>query len=382
MTINKRKFLASFLISFGFLFSCQTLSTSYLDGLKTGPNHPDLDFTNIQNLVAQGQCTQAINDIVAYTTKFPTSPYSQSLSLLQNDCLVQTEQFETAANSLRQLVVYSIDRQPKIAAPAFLLLSYAYEGLGENDKSLAAALDAERLGAELPAHSRLAEVPARLAMLHSQMSDMTQAGIYLSRADDGIRVLRSQNPQTIGSVFWAKVYYQMGFKSLDQIDHQGISNAIQGLMAVQKFTLRSIEFNDPVWSARALNQLQKNYLTLWRLIEIPVISNSPMWVQDEVKDQRQRSIWIFELEDLINQARLFQPHESHPQPPMTVDFFAFLNDLDGKALALASKSAKKNPLTKESLFLNSTLRPGHVYPTQFFPNEVESPNPTPSEENQ
>jgi hypothetical protein len=361
------------------LLSCQTLTNSYLNGPTNDADSPAFDFSNIQNLVAQGNCTKAISDISGFMEKSPNSPYTQSLTLLMNDCLIQTEQFEPAATSLRQLVVYSIDRQPKIAAPAFLLLSYAYEGLGESDKSLAAALDAERMGADLPVHSRLAEIPARLAMLHSQMNDMSQAGIYLARADDGIRVLRSQNPQIIGSVFWAKVYFQMGFKGLDQIDHQGISTAIQGLMANQKFTLKSIEFNDSVWSTKALNQIQKNYLTLWRLIETPTSSNSPLWTQDETKIQSQRSFWLFEFEDLISQANLFKPLESHPQTPMTSDFFVFLDHLEAKALELASKSARKNPLTKESLFLNSTLRPGHVYPTQFFPNEIEAPSTNPSE---
>lgn len=356
--------------------ACQTLTKNYLESLKdgngSGADSPDYGFSQIQKAISAGDCAKANKDIEAFQKKFPSSQYTQRLSLLTNDCLIQLEQFETAAISLRQLVAFTISRQPRIAAAASLLLSYAYEGLGDSERSLASVLDAEGLAAELSVESRLAEVPARLAMLRSQMNDFDQAAIYLARADEGIKVLRSQNPQILGSIFWARVYYQMGFKSLDQMDHAGISKAIQGLMAVQKYSLKTLEFNDPIWSAKALSQLRKNYLSLWKFIDNPNSLSMPIWKRDEAKADEQAVKWLFEFEDLMAQARLFKPHESHPETPMTSDFFLFLSELESKTQEVSNRLAKKNPLTKESLILNSTFRPGNTYPTQFFSNETDS----------
>lgn len=346
--------------------SCQTLTNSYLERGKGVSEGPEYDFSNLQKLVSEGDCQKALVELDTFQKKFPQSSYEQSLLLLRGDCLLQTEDYTGATIILRQVASFSVSNQPRIAAPAFLLLSYSYEGLADVDRALSAALDAERFAADLSVPQRLAEVPARLAMLYSQMNDLTAARSYLLKADEGLKVLQSQNPEILGSVFWAKVYYHMGFKTLEQADHASLSSMIKGLMAVQKFSLKSLEFNDAVWTPRALTQLKRNYSILWSLIERPDMNPRASLPENQM------ALWLSEFSDLLYQARLLQPHEEHQQPPASTEFFNFLAILESKLERRLESVARKNPLTPESLKLNSTFRPGQVYPTQFFP--VENPS--------
>lgn len=363
------------LVGLMLLASCQTLTNSYLERAKGASEGPEYDFSNLQKLVSEGDCQKALVELDAFQKKFPQSPYEQNLSLLRGDCLLQTEDYIGATIILRQVASFSVSNQPRIAAPAFLLLSYSYEGLADVDRALSAALDAERFAADLSVPQRLAEVPARLAMLYSQMNDLTAARAYLLKADEGLKVLQSQNPEILGSVFWAKVYYQMGFKTLEQADHTSLSSLIKGLMTVQKFSLKSLEFNDAVWTPRALTQLKRNYSILWSLIERPDPNPHASLREDQM------ALWLSEFSDLLYQARLLQPHEEHQQPPASTEFFNFLAILESKLEGRLESVARKNPLTPESLKLNSTFRPGQVYPTQFFPVEIPSSSQPPIQQN-
>lgn len=359
------------------IIGCQTLSQSYL---QSGSNNTttstaaanDLDLVHIQKQVADGACTDAIQSIQTVQAKMPQ--FAQLLNLLQGDCELQSEQYVNAEKHLREVTSFTVTQQPKLAAQAYLLLSYVYEGLGDDSKALSAALDAERFSVSLSPQSRLAEVPARLAMLYSEMNDLKQAALYLMQADEGIRVLKTQNPQLLGSSFWAQIYFQMGFKSLEQIDDQNISSSIQGLMAVQKYTLKSLEFEDPNWSQKAFLQIQKNYLVLWTTIQKEAVPNSAHWSADEYKLKEQKTVWLSELLDLITQAQLYKPIENEPQTATSTDFYIFLASLEAKAMEMLQATARKTPLTGESLRLNSIYRSGRVYPSQFFPSEISAPS--------
>ena len=316
-----------------FLLSCQTLSQSYLQSsagvTAQAPSAvTDAEVTQIQKQVTEGHCTEAFQAMQEFQKKPEAVQYLQTLNLMAGDCELQSEQYGIAEKNLREVTSFALGNQPKLAAQAYLLLSYVYEGLGDDSKALSAALDAERLSSFLSVPSRLAEVPARLAMLYSQMNDLTQAALYLTKADEGVRVLKTQNPQILGSIFWAQIYYQMGFKSLEQIDDQSISASIQGLMAIQKYSLKSLEFDDPTWSKRAFQQLQKNYLTLWNLIEKSPLQSSPLWSADEFKMKERKSGWLAELIELTRQADLFRPVQEQLQTKNTSEIYQFLSALE------------------------------------------------------
>lgn len=359
------------------LNGCQTMSEMYLDRSKqknpeiTKPTSAQEErISDIQQMITNGKCAEAQISIQNFDFDFPHSTYTYALKYLSSECLIQNEKYDMAERKLREVIEYTLNTKPTLAAQSFLLLSYLYESQGDDSRALASALDAERLSTHLPIASRLAEVPARLAMLYSQGGNFQHAAEYLGAADEGIRVLKTQNPQTIGSQFWAKIYYMMGYKSTQQLGHDTISTAIQGLMAVQKFSLRSMEFSEPIWSTKSREALEKNYSALWSLATTPATQHSLSLLGDEYQIRQMQQQWLEEFLELVEQAQLYKPKVgAEILSSQSQEFFGFADILQKKIQQKILELARKTPLTEESKELNSPRRPGIVYPTQFFPNE-------------
>jgi len=160
-----------------------------------------------------------------------------------------------------------LNNQPKIAALALYRLSFVYENLGDDLKTLTTLLDCKKFSEHLPEPLVRATIPARLATAYIRLRHQKEALQYLALAEKGIDQLKSQNDK-ITSSWLGNIYFQMGSISTNQLSNENYDQAIEIQKIVQVYLLKAIRLNDPVWSERSSVQIKSTYQDLFNTIFI------------------------------------------------------------------------------------------------------------------
>lgn len=150
-----------------------------------------------------------------------------------------------AAELYRQTAHGSIAmKTPKVEAESLYRLSFAYDCLGDDRKSVAALLDARRRSSGLTPDVSQAELPARLAAGYARLGERAKATQYFKEALNGLkRTLVSAGTTTkVQQRFAARTLYAMGQLTTRQRSLSIEPNAfLKSLSVQQPYLLQSAE---------------------------------------------------------------------------------------------------------------------------------------------
>lgn len=315
----------------------------------------ELELAN--DALHQGRFPQAYQLFTNFLSSHQQSKYFQAARLGQVQALQGLEKWSEAATIARDVYLQTLKYQPEIAAKALYRLSFSYDALGEDHRSIAALVDAKRLGKHLPPEIALAEIPARLAVAYAREGQERVALKYLNEAEQGIAQVLQNPPQSLPADWLAKTYYQMGSVSMNQMSDETFSKFIRGQNLVQLYLIKSMGLNSSAWSQASLEELRENYRDLFNQVELAQ------------KNKEEQVRFGGELIDLVDRAELYRPIGAEKLNKYEADFYSYLREIRKKTEEVLYSTSETMALTEESKRLNSIKRPGRVKADSFLPQE-------------
>jgi tetratricopeptide (TPR) repeat protein len=296
------------------------------------------DFQLIEQKLKEQNFEAALQSIETFQTAYPYSLKLQRARFMKAGALEELGRWTEAADTYKAISTISGKNQPEISAKSLYRLSYVYEALGDNQRVITVLVEAAKYHKYLPPEVINAEIPSRLAMIYAKENNSKEAQKWLSEADKGLkRTLESRN-EPLTDKWLAELYFNMGSISTQQLSNDNIITIIQGQSAVQKYLIEALQYNDSVWSAKALKSIRATYLDLWKAIEtLPEEPGyEPLVAQKMKKDEQLRLMGSFS--DLIKEAELYRPGREQTTNPYQSEFFNFLEELQTRVHAILGEA--------------------------------------------
>lgn len=257
-------------------------------------------------------------------------------------------QWQKAIDSFRSILRLTIEKQPELVAESLYSMSYCYEMLGEELKLFTTLKDTEKLRQHLSDEIRLAELPARLASAYYKSGDEITADRYFQEADQGMAQIKAQKGDKISKSWISKTYFQMGGMISSQLSSNNLKAHIESLGKMQLFTLKAVEENGEPWSDRAADNIRRNYMDIWIVIENwPKDSNLDPMAAHRNQIQKQAELFV-ELLNTIEKFRTYVVPESQEKNKTVGALLSFLNEMEVRARNFIMNSGVYNELTPES----------------------------------
>lgn len=305
----------------------------------------EVEINNAEKELSMGHVEEALERFSIFQEEYAQSPFFQSARLGEAQSLEGLGHWAESEKIYRDVYFKTMNNQPQIAALALYRLSFVYESLGDDLKTLTTLLDCKKYSDHLPEALAKATIPARLATAYIRLRHQNEALKYLALAQKGIDQLKSQNKK-ITSSWLGNIYFQMGSISTNQLSNENYEQATDIQKMVQVYLLKAIMLNDPVWSERSVAQMKSTYQDLFNTFALPISSRS------------KKNIMGGCLIDLIEQAELFKTTEDGKLNKFENEFFTFLSVIRLKTENILYQPKETNFLTEESEMLNSIRRIG------------------------
>jgi tetratricopeptide (TPR) repeat protein len=192
------------------------------------------------------------------------NPQVQRLHLQRAMQLEQEQKFKLAEEHYKDVRNKNLQSAPDIAAFAEWRLSYTAEALGDDLRALSHVASAENLKQSLPVTIRLAEIPARKAILYHKLGQFEQAYKATQSADQGLEeILSGAHAMRPQDAELCEMYYNMGAATAYVLDDQTPQSILMAQKVSQKYLLQSMQFHQHKHAKMAADLLLQNMNSLW-----------------------------------------------------------------------------------------------------------------------
>lgn len=290
-----------------------------------------VEFTNLESNLKAQNFEGALATADEFQRLYPYSLRLQKVRFLKANALEELGRWTEAAATYSAISTISEKNQPEISALAIYRLSFVYEALGDDQRVITTLFEASKFHQQLPMEVINAAIPSRLAMVYAKANNAKEAQKWLLEADKGLQRTLASRTEPLTDAWLAELYYNMGSISTQQLSNDNISTIIQGQKAIQKYLIRSLQYKDPIWSAKALKKLKGTYLDLWKAIESypEPVGYEPLVAQKMKRDEQIQLAAPFA--DLIKEAELYRPGAEQNSNSYQSEFFAFIEELQTRA---------------------------------------------------
>lgn len=322
------------LVLAAFLSACSLFSRSQ----EAGPAPDMRDFQTIEQQLKAQNYEAVLKSAKAFKAEYPYSLKLQKVRFIEAGALEELGRWTEAADTYRAISTISDRNQPEIVAMSMYRLSFVYEALGDNQRVITSLFEAAKYHQQLPIEVIQAEIPSRLAMIYAKENNAKEATKWLGEADKGLKRTLENRDEPLTNQYLAELYFNMGSISTEQLSNDNILTIIQGQAAVQKYLIRSLQYGDGTWSAKALKKLKNTYLDLWKAIEAyPEPSGyEPLVAQKMRKDAQIQLAGPFA--DLMRDAELYRPGPEQKSNTYQTEFFNFVEELTTRVRSVLDSS--------------------------------------------
>ncbi len=248
-----------------------------------------------------------------------------------------------ASERYREVVRSSAGKYSNIEAQSFYRLSFMYECLGQDNKSVIALLDAKKRGSSLPYATLYAEIPARLAAGYARIGNRTKALEYFKLASQGLKKMVAEEQGHRQQQILAQSLFIMG--QLNPAQRRAENDAIsflKGLSMQQPYLLQAVELNQQPWSQKAADDLETAYANIWK------------YKFSSEGARREFYIRGIQAANELNRIRL-------PKPDPAVDLiFKHVEEATSRLQTELAKIAETNRLTPEAEKREGLKRQGRL----------------------
>lgn len=303
-----------------------------------------------------GQFEAALSLFQKIENDHATSPIALLATFHKGLCFESLKRCQDATETYQKLIRRPLTGQPHLEARTLYRLSWSYECLGDDAKTIATLIDVSNRGAFLPESIRDAEVPARLATSYARIGQSELAGQFFAKAEEGIRRLQVYALGEKDYGWLGQTYYSMGTPSFEKVNENNFERLVLSLKKGQAYLLRAAELNDPIWSRRGKEELVSLYKVLTEYCARQPQQVSPIEEGESSALLRwQVAAKILEALGELKKHRL--PNVS--ETPEAAKLFSDLQPIEGVLQEFALEVQPKTPLTQEAK-QRQFKRPGRV----------------------
>lgn len=356
------------------LVACSVLPTSREQ--KPVPDQGEALYRRVEAQLREGHEEKALAEIEAPGAKASAGAWAEPLALLEAQALTNVGRYQEAETLLRGVRDRQAVNRPELATLAEWQLSFLAEARGELTQALTHLRGVRLRSADLPEDLRLAELPARFALLSYRVGDTEAAERAVAEAERGLKILTSGDRRLAEPGWLARLYYEMGRSVSPDLRGEDFPAVLRAQKISQRYLLLSIEANHPIWSPRALESFRTQLLELWNSI----VLLTPPPELDVAAGERWRRESRFRrcaaLLDVIDEAGLRRLQEGATANSFEKEAHDLLEVVRGRAENIVHSNAPTMPLTDESLRLNSLRRGDSARPVKSVtpPDPATDPN--------
>jgi tetratricopeptide (TPR) repeat protein len=305
-------FTAALFIAFGGS-GCTTIEKVRPDFTNTPEERA---YQSISTQMKEGRFAEAVTAADEFQKNYPYSLKLQKARFQKGQALEGLQRWPEAAETYTTISNFSKKTQPEIAAQSVYRLSYVYEAMGDNQRVLTSLFDAQRLEQYLPVEVSQAEIPARLSMAYMKENNADESRRWLEEAEQGLKRALETQTEPITGEWMARTYFNMGSVTASQLTPENVKAVIQGQRVIQKYLIKSLQYGDPVWSAKAAKQIRGTFDSLWSAID----------GQTESTGQEKFNL-AGPFAELIDEALLFKPAADQASNVYQTEVFTYLGEL-------------------------------------------------------
>lgn len=310
-------------------------------------------------LFEDGKYEEAHKYFDAFLEKTPVSKVTPSALYYSGLAYLELGKFEEARDRFQSVLKLSDGKDSYMQAEALYQQSRVFEGLNDGAKALAFLLDAERRAQFLKRETATIEVPARIATLYARQNQEAIADRYYQRAEKGLAELKAAG--VAGKTDWvARVLYGMGRISPRSVPASEFDGGLRSVRRAQGYLLRSVEENHSIWSARAQQEIEVIYNSLWKVIESTPLE--PM--EDKLAALRLQQDRMIEMGLSLNGALSQLQQEMipgfEPGNQNLVKLKTYLEQYESRLEVLIASRPVTEGLTPEAMSREGIMREGRV----------------------
>jgi tetratricopeptide (TPR) repeat protein len=317
-------------------------------------------FEKANRLLDEQQYESAIELYDKLLVQHPTNQLDMLILFNSGLAHLAIQDCETAAERFRKITRQAVKNAPPINARAQLKMSDVYTCLGEDTKAITNLVELMTRSSVLPLEIAQAEIPAKLAAAYARIGNNKEAERYFRRAERGLLLVQ----QTITSekervATLARTLFLMGNLSQINVINMSSDDYFATIGALQKYLLKSVEFNDPKWSTQSFDHLIQAYGNTSQFIDRAPLgeSNDPVLARREQAREKLR-VAHAALESLD---RLFSQRIPDPaEPPIVINLIKRLRTEETKLKNFVATNIVGTELTPEALESEGLKRVGRV----------------------
>jgi tetratricopeptide (TPR) repeat protein len=331
-------------------------------------------------LLAQGNYKDALAAFDAFLRSQPTSPYTQVANFNAGRALEGLERWSDAVERYRQ-VVQVTNKSPRLQALALYQLSFPYEAMNDDPRTVATLIDCEGRKQFLPDAIATAELPARLASAYARVGNLDLAMKYYSEAESGIARLHHQTASQAAPEWLAKTLYLMGRLSLREMTWDNFDEALRPVQRAQLFLLQAIELENPKWSEEALTETEKIYDQMLEVLKSPPKTNEDDQVLSAREAQKRQWDLTEQTLECARALRAARPPNEIVKSGKVEQLFTYVKSVEKKLMQILAEPPVGEGLTKESKERRMRVRGKVVAPDDTlekqYSKKKSEPTPTP-----
>lgn len=224
---------------------------------------------------------------------------------------LQTGNCSLASERLREVVRRTNKTSPAMKIRALWKLSDVYTCLGDDTKAIVNLIEVYNQRSRLPPEVGKAEVPARLAGAYARIGNVKQAEVFFRRAERGLAEIQmsvKDNRKQKEAI--AKTLFQMGNLQAINIATMPSEDYFVTIQAMQKYLLKAVEYDVPMWSDKALQEINTAYENTWKYVDrmVPSEDNNQRLAEREAQIKRLEVVQL----GIQSLKKLFDDHIPDP----------------------------------------------------------------------
>lgn len=296
-----------------------------------------------------------------FTRRYPVSVFSAQAFFGRARALEGLGQYEAANKIYRNVGEQARTSSPSSAAMAYVRMSYCYEALGDETRLTAALMDAEGLGAALPADVRNIEIPTRKAASLVRKGQNDEARKILLQVEKNLPDVSLESPSELRERH-AKLLLAIGSQDLQAVNVDNFLPTMDSLQALQPFLWRAGILKAQPWSQTAIEKLSGSYTTMANMAFNPP---KPEAGRSELSSERFRTElqkrWVARLLEAIESLKSFSAGDLSEGGEAFVQLIKQIEN-NGQQILWGRQSL--TPLTDESKVQHRQRKQGRVKTTE------------------
>jgi tetratricopeptide (TPR) repeat protein len=230
-----------------------------------GLSDSDLRFKNIKSAFSDRKYEEVLVLEEAHSKTGQVTPNDPEIFYLAGRSMMELGRFRSAARRFERVITFLRSNHSQLTAESYFFAALCYEAMSEDDKTIAALLDAKIRRDHLPEDLKHSVLFARLAWGYARIGNFVESQKYQKFAEVEF-LKRKKDMMQLGDRY-SRILYWMGGLGPLSYTNSNFENSIQAFKGAQRYLYQLVELNAQEVSAKASEEMISNYQKIWAALD-------------------------------------------------------------------------------------------------------------------